>query len=162
MHIQIVALFLGSALHVAAQSVVGEAYGFATGVTGGGSATAVTPADAEELASLLSDDEARVILIDKEYDFTGDVTTGAGCTRTTCTIAEGGQYFLGDLSCGGSDNVVDNAVSYDTAGTEALVVGSNKSILGVGGKGILKGKGLKLASGASNGEKSAALLDYQV
>lgn len=162
MHLQTAALLLGSVLHVVAQSVVGEAYGFATGVTGGGSATAVTPADAEELASLLSDDEARVILIDKEYDFTGDVTTGAGCTRTTCTIAEGGQYFLGDLSCGGSDNVVDNAISYDAAGNEPLVVGSNKSIVGVGGKGVLKGKGLKLASGASNGEQSRVLLDFYI
>lgn len=133
-----------------AQSFVGTPYGFATGVTGGGAVTAVTPSSADELASLLSDDESRVILIDKEYDFTGTSTTGAGCDRKSCSASSGGQYYLGDLSCGGSDNVAVSSITYDAAGTEPLKVGSNKTILGVSGAGVIKGKGIQLQSGASN------------
>lgn len=143
-------LLLAAASTAVAQSVSGTAYGFATGVTGGGSATAATPSDADELATWLSDDTARVILIDQEYDFTGTNTTGAGCSRKSCTEAEGGQLYLGDLSCGGTDNVAISSISYDAAGNEALSVGSNKSIISSNGKGVLKGKGLSLKSGAEN------------
>ncbi|KAF2712708.1 carbohydrate-binding module family 1 protein, partial [Pleomassaria siparia CBS 279.74] len=146
------AIFLvAAAASASAQTVVGTAYGFATGTTGGGSATAVTPSDAAELATLLSDDTARVILIDKEYDFTGTSAKGAGCNRKSCSATSGGQYYLGDLSCAAGDDIVAvSSITYDAAGSEPLVVGSNKSILGVGGKGVIKGKGLRLASGASN------------
>lgn len=143
-------LTAAAATSATAQSVVGTAYGFATGVTGGGSATAVTPSSASELASLLSDDTARTIIIDKEYDFTGETATDSGCDRKSCSADNGGQLYLGTLSCGGSDNVAVSSITYDIAGTKPLSVGSNKSILGVNGKGVLKGKGLSLKSGASN------------
>ncbi|UQC76718.1 pectin lyase [Colletotrichum lupini] len=132
-----------------AQKVVGAAYGFATGVTGGGSASAATPSSAEELAEWLSDNTARTIVIDKEYNFTGKSASGAGCDRKSCSSAKGGQLFLGDLSCGTSDNVVAT-VTYDVAGTEPLVVGSNKSIIGSNGKGVLIGKGLRIQKNAKN------------
>ncbi|KAI3546809.1 pectin lyase [Colletotrichum filicis] len=132
-----------------AQKVVGAAYGFATGVTGGGSASAATPSSAEELAEWLSDNTARTIVIDKEYDFTGKSASGAGCDRKSCSSAKGGQLFLGDLSCGTSDNVVAT-ITYDVAGTEPLVVGSNKSIIGSNGKGVLIGKGLRIQKNAKN------------
>ncbi|GJD01314.1 Pectin lyase [Colletotrichum higginsianum IMI 349063] len=138
-----------AATSASAQAVVGKAYGFATGVTGGGSAAAVTPSSADELAKLLSDDTPRTILIDKEWDFTGKSATGEGCDRKSCSAASGGQLYLGDLSCGSSDNVAAT-VTYDVAGTEPLIVGSNKSILGVGGKGVLNGKGLRIKANAKN------------
>lgn len=143
------AVLLSAAAAASAQSVVGTAYGFATGVTGGGSAAAATPSSADELAQWLSDDTARTIVIDKEYDFTGTSATGAGCDRKSCSYSGGGQLYLGDLSCGGSDNVAVSDIKYDAAGPEALKVGSNKSIIG-SGSGILKGKGLSLQKGASN------------
>ncbi|KAG7111365.1 pectin lyase A like protein [Verticillium longisporum] len=62
-----------------AKTVVGKAYGFATGVTGGGSAKAVTPTSASELAKLLADDVPRTIVINKTWDFTGSKATGSGC-----------------------------------------------------------------------------------
>ncbi|KAF1363767.1 pectin lyase-like protein, partial [Lizonia empirigonia] len=134
-----------------AQAVVGKAYGFAQGVTGGGSAAAVTPTTAEELANYLSDDTARVILITKEFDFTGEIASGSGCNRKSCSAFDGGQFYLGELSCAASDDIVAvSSIKYDTAGPAALKVGSNKSILGVGGKGVLKGKGLSLAKDAKN------------
>lgn len=66
-------------------------------------------------------------------------------------MQNGGQFYLGELSCAASDdNVAVSSITYDTAGPTALKVGSNKSILGVGGKGVLKGKGLSLAKNAKN------------
>jgi pectate lyase len=149
MKVQLLAL-LAAASAASAQSVVGKAYGFAAGVTGGGNAAAVTPKDGAELAKLLSDDVARTIILDKTFDFTGTKKTGAGCQRTNCSPAKGGQYFLGDLSCGGSDVTPVASITYDAAGDTPLVMGSNKSILGVGGKGIIIGKGIQLKSGAKN------------
>lgn len=134
---------------VSAQSVVGSPYGFASGVTGGGDAEASTPSSAEELAEWLSDDTPRTIVIDQEYDFTGTTATGAGCSRISCSPENGGQLFLGDLSCGGDDNVAIDSIEYDVAGTEPLIVGSNKSIIG-NGQGVLIGKGLRLEKGSSN------------
>ncbi|KAK7408460.1 hypothetical protein QQX98_009387 [Neonectria punicea] len=151
MRFQSASIILAAASAASAQSVVGTAYGFATGVTGGGDATAAAPSSVEELASWLSDDTARVILIDQEYDFTGTTATDNGCDRISCSVDNGGQLYLGDLSCGASDdNVAVSSITYDTAGPSALPVGSNKSILSSNGQGVLKGKGLSLQSGASN------------
>ncbi|WZH46739.1 pectin lyase fold/virulence factor [Fusarium acuminatum] len=148
MRLQSFAALLAAAATASAQSVSGKAYGFAAGVTGG-EGEAVTPSTAEELAKLLADDTPRVIYIDKEFDFTGDVKTGPGCDRKSCSASNGGQLYLGDLSCGGDDNVAVSSITYDVAGTEPLPVGSNKSIIG-NGKAVLKGKGLSLKKGSSN------------
>ncbi|KAK1492074.1 hypothetical protein CTAM01_10131 [Colletotrichum tamarilloi] len=142
-------LAAAAATSASAQSVIGTAYGFAKGVTGGGSAAAAIPSSVDELTQWLADDTPRTIIIDKEYDFTGTSAKGKGCSRKSCTVANGGQLFLGDLSCGTSDNVA-TTVSYDLAATEPLIVGSNKSILGSKGKGILNGKGLRVKTNAKN------------
>ena len=42
-------------------------------------------------------------------------------------------------------------MTYDKAGVAGINVGSNKSIIGVGYKGVLRGKGLRMANGAKNG-----------
>jgi pectin lyase len=150
MRFEVLALLVAAST-TSAQAVVGTAYGYGAGATGGGSAAAVTPTTNDELAKYLSDDVARVIVLDKTFDFTGKTTTGAGCDKTTCSAKSGGgQYYLGDLSCGGSDMTPVSSITYDSAGTTALPVGSNKSILGLGGKGVLKGKGLSIKKDASN------------
>ncbi|KAF4998677.1 hypothetical protein FGRMN_3003 [Fusarium graminum] len=148
MRLQSFAALVAAAATASAQSVSGKAYGFAAGVTGG-EGEAVTPSTAEELAELLADDTPRVIYIDKEFDFTGDVKTGAGCDRKSCSASNGGQLYLGDLSCGGEDNVAVSSITYDAAGTEPLPVGSNKSIIG-NGKAVLNGKGLSIKKGSTN------------
>lgn len=104
------------------------------------------------LQSWLADSTARVILIDKTFDFRGSegTATSAGCYQTTCTIADGGQYYLGTLSCGGSNMVAVFSIKYDAAGVTPLVVASNKSLVGVGSKGIIMGKGLRLPSTTTN------------
>ncbi|KAF5607976.1 pectin lyase [Fusarium pseudoanthophilum] len=148
MRLQSITTILAAAATASAQSVSGKAYGFAAGVTGG-EGVAVTPSSAEELATLLADDTPRVIYLDKEFDFTGDVKTGAGCDRKSCSASNGGQLYLGDLSCGGDDNVAVSSITYDAAGPEPLPVGSNKSIIG-NGKAVLKGKGLSIKKGSKN------------
>ena len=150
MRFEIVAL-LAAAATSSAQSVVGTAYGYGAGATGGGKAAAVTPTSNEELEKYLADDTERVIVLNKVFDFTGKTATGAGCDKTTCSAKSGGgQYYLGDLSCGGSDMTAVSSITYDAAGETALKIGSNKSILGVGGKGVIKGKGVSIAKDASN------------
>ncbi|KAH6868796.1 pectin lyase fold/virulence factor [Alternaria rosae] len=150
MRFEFIAL-LAVAASSSAQSVIGTAYGYGAGATGGGDAAAVTPTSNEELEKYLSDDTERVILLTQQFDFTGKTASGAGCDKSTCSAKSGGgQYYLGDLSCGGSDMTPVSSITYDAAGTTALKVGSNKSILGVGGKGVIKGKGLSIAKDASN------------
>ncbi|KAI4609166.1 hypothetical protein J4E83_008808 [Alternaria metachromatica] len=150
MRFEIIAL-LAAAATSSAQSVVGTAYGYGAGATGGGKAAAVTPTSNEELEKYLSDDTERVILLTQQFDFTGKTTSGAGCDKTTCSAKSGGgQYYLGDLSCGGSDMTPVSSITYDAGAETAMKVGSNKSILGVGGKGVIKGRGLSIAKDASN------------
>lgn len=76
----------------AAAGVTGEAFGFAAGTTGGGNASPVTPKDIEELTTYLTDDEARVIILDKEYNFLGSEgeTTEDGCRPDSNTCPENG------------------------------------------------------------------------
>lgn len=137
---------------VAAQTgVVGSATGFAKGVTGGGDATPAAPADIEELTSWLTDDEPRVILLDKEYSFlkSEGTKTEDGCRPDSNTCGSSGQDALdGPNWCSADYPVV--SVTYDVAATKPIDIKSNKSIVGVGNKGVVRGKGFRLVSGAKN------------
>jgi pectin lyase len=90
-------------------------------------------------------------LIDKTFDFRGTegTATEAGCYQSTCTPANGGQTYIGTLSCGGS-NMIATTITWDKAGATPLIVGSNKSIVGVGIKGVIIGKGLRLPATTTN------------
>lgn len=135
-----------------AVAVTGEAEGFAAGVTGGGSAEPVYPTTTDELVSYLGDDEARVIYLDREFDFLGTegTATETGCapwgTDAACQTAINQN--------GWCDNYQPDApkvdVSYDKAASLGISVGSNKSLVGVGSKGVIKGKGIRMVSGANN------------
>ncbi|KAH6988410.1 pectin lyase fold/virulence factor [Ilyonectria destructans] len=133
-------------------AVTGATEGFAKGVTGGGSASAVYPTTTAELVSYLGDSQARVIYLQKTFDFTGTegTSTETGCapwgTASACQTAINQN--------GWCDNYQPDApkvsVSYDKAGILGITVKSNKSLIGVGSAGIIKGKGLRLVSGVSN------------
>jgi pectate lyase len=144
------AALLGASAH--AQGVVGKPFGFAAGTTGGGNAAPAAPSDIKELAQWLSDDTPRVILIDKEFDFTGSEGTCADCAccvPSSNTCGSSGQNAIETSFgwCGSSPNVT---CTYDKAGTKGMDVGSDKSIVGVGSAGVIRGKGLRLTGGASN------------
>ncbi|KAH6876408.1 pectin lyase fold/virulence factor [Thelonectria olida] len=144
-----VAAFVQTAVAV---GVTGAAEGFAKGVTGGGSATPVYPKSTSELVSYLGDSSPRVIILDRTFDFTGTEGTASetGCapwgTGSACQTA-----INKDKWC---DNYQPNApkvsVKYDKAGLNPIKVKSNKSLIGVGSKGIIKAKGLYIAGGVSN------------
>ncbi|CAH0031171.1 unnamed protein product [Clonostachys rhizophaga] len=137
---------------VAAVGVTGAAEGFAKGVTGGGSAAAVYPTSTSELVKYLGDSSARVIILDRTFDFTG---TEGTATETGCApygTASGCQTAINKNSwCNNyQPNAPKVSVKYDKAGLNPIIVKSNKSLVGVGSKGIIKGKGLYIAGGAKN------------
>lgn len=81
-------LFVTLALAFAQKTLaVGTPFGQAAGTTGGGSATAAVPSSLAELTTWLSDSTARVILLDKVYDFTSaeGTVTGTACKPWTCS-----------------------------------------------------------------------------
>lgn len=137
----------------AAVGVTGKAPGFASETTGGGDAPGEIPSDIKQLAEWLSDKKARTIVLDKEYDFIGSEgkTTEDGCRPPANHCAgNGGQDSLNGPNWCTQDNKPVVKVTFDEAGTNSINLGPNKSIVGVGNKGVIRGKGLRLANGASN------------
>ncbi|PKY08422.1 pectin lyase-like protein [Aspergillus campestris IBT 28561] len=131
--------------------VQGAAFGFATGTTGGGDAQPQSPASLEELTAWITDDTPRTILLDRTWDFAGTegITDGKCCSTDTTTCESGtsaGQAWIQD-SC---DDGTWVECKYDNAARTPLEVGSNKSIVGVGSEGVLKGKGLRVTKGNTN------------
>ncbi|KAK1145187.1 hypothetical protein N8T08_004620 [Aspergillus melleus] len=137
---------------VNAQSVSGAAEGFAKGATGGGSVTAVYPTTNAELVSYLGDSSPRVIVLTKTFDFRGTegTTSGTGCapwgTGSSCQLAINKDNWCTNYQ----PNAPTASVSYDNAGVLGITVKSNKSLIGSGSSGVIKGKGLRIVSGASN------------
>ncbi|GME21906.1 Pectate lyase/Amb allergen [Neofusicoccum parvum] len=137
------------ALRACAVGVVGSPEGFGTGTTGGGSATPVYPSTTAQLQSYLEDDVARVIVLNKEFNFKGTTTTATGCRPTSNTCpGNGGQDAINANGWCGSAPAV--SVTYDTAAITPINLGSNKSLIGIGTSGVIRGKGLRIANGAKN------------
>lgn len=138
--------------NLASAQVVGSASGAAKGTTGGGDATPAAPADIDELVEWLTDDQPRVILIDKEFDFRGSEgeTSENGCRPDSNTCGSSGQDAIDGTGEWCSDSYPVVEVTYDTAATNPIQVASDKSIVGVGDKGVVRGKGFRVVSGADN------------
>lgn len=136
-----------------AAGVSGSAFGFASGTTGGGSASPAAPKDVSQLTDWLSDSTPRVILIDKEFNYIG---SSGKCSDCKCCIPSSnscgsqGQNAIDLESSDWCGDYPTTTCSYDKAGIEGVNVGSNKSIVGVGSAGVIRGKGLRLQGGASN------------
>lgn len=147
-------VFLSSAIAALVHSVVavtGSAEGFAAGVTGGGDVEAVYPTSTDELVSFLGDSSPLVIYLDQTFDFTGTEGTASetGCapwgTGSACQTA----INKDDWCTNYQPDAPKVDVSYDKAGLLGITVASDKTIVGVGSKGVIKGKGLRL-NGAKN------------
>ena len=123
--------------------------GFASKVTGGGKSTPVYPKSPAELASYLQDDQPRVIIIDKEFNFIGSMgsKTGDGCRPSSNKCPAIGQDAVA-IKTGwcGDDPAVQ--VTYDLAGYTAIQVKGDKTLKGVGANAVIKGRGL--STSASN------------
>lgn len=138
--------------------------GFGAGTTGGASGTVVTVTTPDQLASALcattsndgycTDSTPRVIRISGMLDFRGKsgTTTASGCVYSdrSCS-ANGKQERILSYGpyCSGKQTF---PITFDTAGTyaNALVVGSNKTVIGVGAGSGIVGKGLAIKGGVSN------------
>lgn len=140
------------ASNVAAIGVSGAAEGFAKGVTGGGSASPVYPKTNDELVSYLGDSSARVIVLQKTFDFTGTEGTAyeTGCapwgTGSGCQTAINKDNWCKNYQ----SSAPSVSVKYDKAGLNPIIVKSKKTLIGEGSKGVIKGKGLRITSGANN------------
>ncbi|THY50032.1 pecyin lyase 2 [Aureobasidium pullulans] len=127
--------------------------GFASGTTGGGDTAAVYPSTNDELVSYLGDSSPRVIVLTKTFDFTGTegTTTSSGCspwgTGAACQQAINKDDWCTNYQ---PDAPTVSSITYDAAGTLGITVASDKSIVGDGSKGVIKGKGLRVVNGASN------------
>ncbi|KAL2131843.1 hypothetical protein VTI74DRAFT_4557 [Chaetomium olivicolor] len=141
-----------TALAQTAAAVTGAAEGFAKGVTGGGSANPVYPKTTAELVSYLGDSQPRVIYLDRTFDFTGTegTATETGCapwgTGSACQTAINKNSWCNNYQ----PNAPKVSVKYDKAGILGITVKSNKSLVGIANKGVIKGKGLRIVGGVSN------------
>ncbi|KAG9964317.1 polysaccharide lyase family 1 protein, partial [Aureobasidium melanogenum] len=138
---------------VSAAGVTGAAEGFAKGVTGGGSAAAVYPSTTAELVSYLGDSQPRVIVLTKTFDFRGTegTTSAKGCSPWgTGSLCQ--QAIDKDGWCENYESSAPkvSSITYDKAGMIGITVNSNKSLVGQGNKGVIKGKGLRMANGVKN------------
>ncbi|KAF5025990.1 hypothetical protein F66182_1931 [Fusarium sp. NRRL 66182] len=132
----------------ASQSVVGKAEGFATGVTGGGDAAPDHPETIEELTDLLTDAQPRVIVLSKAFDYTDSEGDETGTVCHNWGEGEGVQKIIQDNGdCGGT---ASSKATWPKAPRTPIDVGSDKTILGVGDKAVIKGKGLRMRDGAKN------------
>lgn len=140
-----------SPLQRRAVAVTGSAFGYAAGTTGGGNSAPVTPTTTAELVSYLTDSSPRVIMIDRTFDFRqgeGRCENCPGCVPTSYTCGSKGQ-----LAIDAADWCADKPptkVSYDKSAVNPIQVKSNKSVVGVGNKAIIMGKGFRMVDGVSN------------
>jgi len=124
--------------------VSGTAPGFASSVTGGGDAAAVTPTSIAELTSYLGDDEARVIVLTQTFDYTDSegTKTSSGCspwgTAAACQTAIDANSWCENYE---PDAPTVSSITYNAAGAEGIEVASDKTIIGQGTAGVIKGKG---------------------
>ena len=105
------------------------------------------------LAAWLADDIPRVIMLDKVFNFVGwnGTVTAWGCrpSSNTCPTS-GGQDAINGANWCTNAKYPPQEVTYDKAALTPLEVKSNKSIVGVGSAGVLRGVGLRLANGVKN------------
>lgn len=139
----------------------GGPVGFGRTVTGGagGQRVRVTTADALEKALCSSnsggtctDTTPRIIEVAGVIDFTGSEgpATGIGCYTSVCPAPMRSERILDpnmSAQCAGKPQI---SISYDKAGSMPLLVGSNKTVIGIGASSGIKGRGLRLRGGASN------------
>jgi pectin lyase len=134
--------------------------GFGVGTTGGRGGQVVRVTTAEQLkhelcrsigaGGVCSDNEPRIVEVAGTFDYTGSEATksGLGCDVGKACVAPYKTESLvllngDDKHC---DGLPTRQIVFDKAGNNPLLVGSNKSVIGVGANATIKGKGLALKS----------------
>lgn len=136
----------------ATEAVVGSAEGFAKGVTGGAAGATVYPTTTTELVNYLSSSSPLTIVLQQTFDFTSTqgTTTSTGCapwgTGSACQEAiNANNWCTAD-----EPDAPTVTVSYNAAATLGITITSDKSLIGSGSSGVIKGRGIRMVSGASN------------
>ncbi|KAG4440422.1 hypothetical protein IFR05_004115 [Cadophora sp. M221] len=129
--------------------VTGTPFGFAYGVTGGGTAAPVYPKTIADLKKYLTSTSPQVIVISGTFNFARSEGTKvyAACNQYSCTPETGGQSLLNTL--GGCGTASTYSATVDVAAYQGINVASDKTLVGLGTNTILDGKGLRMA-GVSN------------
>jgi pectate lyase len=125
--------------------------GFGHAVTGGAGGEVVTVTTPAELAAAVSGSTPRVIQIATVIDFTGldGPATAMGCYQRVCPAPTPSQLRLDFNGFCASTGQTPFSITFDKAGRTPLLVGSNKTIVGIGAGATVRGKGFKIA-GARN------------
>jgi len=137
---------------VNAASVVGKPEGFGSKVTGGARGPTVTPQSNADLVNYLKQSGPLNIVVTKTFNFIGTegAATETGCapygTGASCQLA----INAGDWCKREQPDAPPAKVTYDKAGTNPLQVTSDKSVIGVGRNGVIRGKGFRMAGGTNN------------
>jgi pectin lyase len=137
---------------VNAVSVVGKPEGFGSQATGGVKGPTVTPQSNADLINYLKQSGPLTIVVSKTFDFRGTegTVTETGCapygTGASCQLA----INAGNWCKTEQPNAPSARVTYDKAGTNPLQVTSDKSVIGVGRNGVIRGKGFRMAGGTNN------------
>lgn len=143
-----------AAITTAAQavSVVGKPEGFGAGTTGGAGGKTVTPTTIAQLSSYLQSKEALTVVLTKTFDFrkTEGIATETGCapygTGSSCQLAINKNQWCTNYN----PKAPKAKVTYDKAADNPILVASHKTIIGQGKKGVIMGKGLRMANGVKN------------
>lgn len=134
----------------ATEAVVGSAEGFAKGVTGGAAGATVYPTTTTELVNYLSSSAPLTIVLQQTFDFTTTSVSATGCapwgTGSACQEAINANSWCTNYE----PDAPSVTVSYSPAATLGITITSNKSLIGSGSKGVIKGRGIRMVSGASN------------
>lgn len=102
--------------------------------------------------SYLEDSTPRVIVLQQTFDFTDTegTTTEDGCapwgTDSGCQLAINKDNWCDNYQ----SDAATVTVTYDNAGLNPIEVASDKTIIGDGTSGVIKGKGLRMANGVEN------------
>ncbi|KAG0146943.1 hypothetical protein CROQUDRAFT_43651 [Cronartium quercuum f. sp. fusiforme G11] len=130
----------------------GKPFGYGAGTTGGGTSAPQTPQNIHELKAWVEDAEPRVILIDRLFDFTDTEgnRTSKGCLPwgkcpNGAMTQEVIDMFDWCHKFGNTGNTL--TISYRQAAQTPLKVGNDKTILGVGSHGVIRGKGFLITRG---------------
>jgi pectate lyase len=125
-------------------------FGFATGTTGGAGGQVVTVSTPSQLENAIRGNTPRIIRVNEIIDFRENRTTSAGCTYSENNCRYNGKQEKILARLGYCDGRSTYNITYDAAGVEPMRVGSNKTIIGIGSRSGIKGKGFYLRDGVSN------------
>lgn len=145
-------IVLRTVLYVPDQFAPQAPRGFGRQTRGGAGGETIRVSTPDALLRAVQGDTPRIIEIAGPIDFTGTegTATTRACYQQRCPAPLQSELLSDQLGgCSQLGKATFN-VNYDRAGVTPLVVGSNKTLLGVSTDAAIRGKGLTLKNGVRN------------